>query len=82
MVAHVTCIRARWRREHTKSHAVMPRCMALTPDLSSCRETYNILIQRTLGLNFMPFGQEPPFGRWAFWVASPKAFEPANEEWR
>jgi hypothetical protein len=59
MVAHVACIRARWRRDHAKSHAVMPLCMALTNDLSSCRETHNILIQRTLGLNLMPFAQEP-----------------------
>ncbi len=56
VVAHVACIRARWRRDHAKSHAVIPPCMALANDLSSCRALHNILIQRTLGLNFMPFG--------------------------
>jgi hypothetical protein len=37
----------------------MPPCMALTNYLSSCRETRNILIHRTLGLNLMPFAHEP-----------------------
>jgi hypothetical protein len=33
--------------------------MALTNDLSARPETCNVLIQRTLGLNFMPFGSWP-----------------------
>src|SRR6266566_6777417 len=59
MVAHVVCIRARWRRDHAKSHAVIPPCMAQINDLSSCRKIHNILISRTLGLNLMPFASEP-----------------------
>jgi hypothetical protein len=31
-------------RHYAKSHAVMPPCMALTNDVSSCRETRHILI--------------------------------------
>jgi hypothetical protein len=61
MVVHVACIRARWRRDHAKSHAIMPLCMALTNDLSSSRETHNILIQHTLWLNLMPFAEDPTF---------------------
>src|SRR5918992_4564198 len=70
MVVHVACIRARWRRDHAKSHAVMPLCMALTNDLSSSRETHNILIQHTLWLNFMPFGSS------SFLVNTEWAFDP------
>jgi hypothetical protein len=62
MLVHVACIRARRKRDHAKSHAVMPLYMALTNDLSSCRETHNTLIQRTLRLNFMPFGLLASFG--------------------
>jgi hypothetical protein len=59
MVGYVACIRARRKRDHAQSHAVMTLYMALTNDLSSCRETHNTLIQRAFRLNFMPFGDEP-----------------------
>jgi hypothetical protein len=59
MVAHFTGIHVRGRQEHAKFHAVMPLCMALTTNLSSCRKAYNILIQRTLELNLMPFDDDP-----------------------
>src|SRR2546430_4776959 len=65
MVAHVVCIRARWRRDHAKSHAVIPPCMAQINDLSSCRKIHNILISRTLGLNLMPFGSWPHLVTWS-----------------
>jgi hypothetical protein len=55
MVAHVSWIRELCGRDTVTSHAVMPPCMALTNDLSARPETCNVLIQRTLGLNFMPF---------------------------
>ena len=66
---------ARYGQDHAKSHSVMPPCMALTNSLSSAQKVANILIQRTLGLNLMPFGQEPTLseneptlGSWAFLV--------------
>jgi hypothetical protein len=59
MVAHVSCIRVLCGRDTVKSPAVMPPCMALTNDLSTHPETCNVLIQHTLGLNFMPFGSWP-----------------------
>ena len=55
IVAHVSCIRALCERDTVKSHAVMPLCMALTNDMNARPATCNLLIQCTLGLNFMPF---------------------------